>query len=757
MHGWVTIGFKGDTKDLEKDIKRAESELRRYESEAERLTKQKTKAEIDLSEYEKEKAIIKELTNDSLKYAQSQSEIEIHLKQENALLSELDQKYSKQLGTLQEINGKIKSNTNNQELMKNKVQELNKELAKAKGFGDIRGQLEGIGNSMSNVIHKVAKWGLAIFGIRSAYRFVRLAVSELTAHNEQLATDIQYVRYALASTLEPIIMRIVKWAQLALYYLAYIIKAWTGKNPFKSANKGLEKTTSGLKSANKEAKKLEKTLAGFDEMNILQKDGSVASGGGGGGVGGAMPSVDLADLDNVKIPKWIQWIAKNKKIVLGFFKGLATAIAGIKLAKFITELTKMNDAMKLTKQVGIALMITGIMVLVKEISSLIFHWDELSTKEKIWKIALAALGAAIIAFGYAIAAGISAATLGIGAIIAAVVALITTIASLIIKLAKEEKGIKSVTKAQEDLTEAKEKAKEAEDEYITAIKEDEEAQKDLKDAQNETGYSGKKLYEQVQNGTLTYKEMNAEQRRVYEAYRRTQTASERLKTAENNLKTATDNLKIAQWEERLATDNQAESFSKGGKKATTFRDDVIKAWRDGKLETKDAQKLIGKAMSGMSKDAEKTFTKDLPSDIQSGLDPWKYKSFWQKFKNDWKRQLSELNGTVSIGVAVGGFRIGSKLKKIFSAKGAIVTPPKLAVGGVVNRPGQGVSLGNAIIGEAGAEGVIPLTDSQQMALLGEAIGRYITINANITNTMNGRVISREVQKIQNQNDFVANR
>lgn len=82
--------------------------------------------------------------------------------------------------------------------------------------------------------------------------------------------------------------------------------------------------------------------------------------------------------------------------------------------------------------------------------------------------------------------------------------------------------------------------------------------------------------------------------------------------------------------------------------------------------------------------------------------------------------------------------------------------PRLAKGGIINQPGRGVMVGGAIGGEAGREGVIPLTDSQQMALLGEAIGKYITINANITNTMNGRVISRELQKIQNANDFAYN-
>lgn len=83
--------------------------------------------------------------------------------------------------------------------------------------------------------------------------------------------------------------------------------------------------------------------------------------------------------------------------------------------------------------------------------------------------------------------------------------------------------------------------------------------------------------------------------------------------------------------------------------------------------------------------------------------------------------------------------------------------PKLAKGGIINMPGRGTLVGSAIAGESGREAVLPLTDSQQMELLGEAIGKYITINANITNTMNGRIISRELQKISNENSFAGNR
>ena len=82
--------------------------------------------------------------------------------------------------------------------------------------------------------------------------------------------------------------------------------------------------------------------------------------------------------------------------------------------------------------------------------------------------------------------------------------------------------------------------------------------------------------------------------------------------------------------------------------------------------------------------------------------------------------------------------------------------PRLATGGIINMPNRGVMLGGAIAGESGAEGVIPLTDSQAMETLGEAIGRYITINANIVNSMNGRIISKELQRIKGQQDFAYN-
>lgn len=86
-----------------------------------------------------------------------------------------------------------------------------------------------------------------------------------------------------------------------------------------------------------------------------------------------------------------------------------------------------------------------------------------------------------------------------------------------------------------------------------------------------------------------------------------------------------------------------------------------------------------------------------------------------------------------------------------------VKMPKLAVGGIINNPGRGVPYHGATIGERGAEAVVPLTQGQQMELLGETIGRYVTINLTNVTQLDGRQIARKVDKISQNNDFVFNR
>lgn len=266
--------------------------------------------------------------------------------------------------TIQEYELKAEKLTNQLASLRKKQEDLN-----ATNLSGISAQLSNIGNGVESVIKKVTRWGLALFGIRSMYSFIRSSMSTLSGYNDQLATDIEYIRFVLASTLQPVIERIIQLVYTLLQYIGYIAKAWFGVNIFANAsakafnknNKAIAGSTSNAKKLNKE---LQKTLAGFDEMNILQENKDTDTGGGGsaGGGGISAPSMDLSNWEDVKIPKWIQWIADHKKEVLDFFVQLGLLIAGIKLAKFLMTLGVSASVIG-----GIIALVGGLIIFIKGI------------------------------------------------------------------------------------------------------------------------------------------------------------------------------------------------------------------------------------------------------------------------------------------------------------------------------------------------------------------------------------------------------
>lgn len=171
---------------------------------------------------------------------------------------------------------------------------------------------------------------------------------------------------------------------------------------------------------------------------------------------------------------------------------------------------------------------------------------------------------------------------------------------------------------------------------------------------------------------------------------------------------------------------------------------------DSIRKTKDFQKATEHSFNEIASTSSSKM-KSVKGDINSALDKNNYQTKGNLLKNWWNGLINGLTSSFSISFGLNGVSIGKK-----AAKGAIVTYPKLAAGGIINLPGRGVPVGGAVGGERGAEGVIPLTDSQQMEKLGEAIGKYITVNNVLNNYMNSRLISREIKKSDNESDFAFN-
>lgn len=226
--------------------------------------------------------------------------------------------------------------------LQKKQAKLNQEQANMRKL-DLSGVQEGlnnVNNGIQSAVKKVAKWGLALFGIRTAYNAIRGAMSTLSQYDTQMASNIEYIRYALASSLQPVIQTILNLVVKLLQYINYIAKVWTGKSLFKTAD-AFKNAQKNAKSLNKE---LSKTTASFDEINTVS---SSSSSGGGGGADISAPNVDLTGIQG-EIPSWVQWIADNKDLLISALLGIAGGIIAIKLG------------VDLLMGLGIGLIIAGI-------------------------------------------------------------------------------------------------------------------------------------------------------------------------------------------------------------------------------------------------------------------------------------------------------------------------------------------------------------------------------------------------------------
>lgn len=242
--------------------------------------------------------------------------------------------------------------------LRKKQTKLNQEQAN-KGKLDLSGVQDGIDNvnkGLNKTIKKVAKWSLAIFGVRSAYMAVRSAMSTISQYEDGMKNNIDYIKYALAYTLKPIVEWILNAVVKLLQYVNYIAKAWTGKNLFKTAD-AFKNAQKGAKGLNKE---LQKTTASFDEMNILQDTKS----GGGSGADITAPNIDLTGIQG-EVPQWLKWIVDNKDLIIESLFGIAGGIIAIKLGA------------DLLMGLGIGLIIAGIVKMVKAIIDFIKDpsWD----------------------------------------------------------------------------------------------------------------------------------------------------------------------------------------------------------------------------------------------------------------------------------------------------------------------------------------------------------------------------------------------
>lgn len=670
MNGKVVISCELNTKELEKDIKTSEKELQRYEKEAEELTKAKARAEIDLQPYEEAKQKLQQMKSEyqslneqALKVDTSTKEglasyKEIHAKigQISNNMSEYQQKvsegnagYTAAKQNLNEINKKIESNSNSQGMLNNRIGEMRAKLAKKEGLDNIKKSFGEINKNLKDTVKNVAKWALAILGVRSAYNAVRNAMSTISQYDDQLSGNLDYIKYALAYSIKPIIDTILNLVVKLLQYVNYIAKAWTGKDLFKGAD-AFDQARKNAKGLNKE---VEKTTASFDEMNVLQ----APSESGGGGDIGPSASFDLTGFQG-EVPAWLQWIVDNKDIILAVIAGVTAGLLAWQLG------------LSGIQALGIGIAVAGIVLAIESLLAYIQDpsWENFG--KIITGIGLAVAGVAL-AFGAwpVVIAG-------------AIVAIVSIIVSNWDKIKEFFQNAIDWLKGKSD------KVHEKFGDLLGGV------------------YDS--IVDIFQNVLDIFDNVFTTLKGVFDG--------------------------IIQFVKGVFTGNWKQVWDGLVKIFSSVFNGLVGIVKNVLNIIWNLINTVALTVAQVVVELFKTVVNGVLKVIETVL-------------NTPIKTINKLIGVIN---KVPGINLGTL---------PTFKLPRLAKGAVINQPGRGIPVGygQAVAGEKGQEGVLPLTDSQQMQLLGEAIGRYVTINANITNTMNGRVISRELQKVNNTNDFAFNR
>ena len=565
--------------------------------------------------------------------------------------------FDEQSNQAKHLRSEIEKTANQLQNLKKKQNELEKSTF-SKQLQNIPKIMEDVSNRTTNILNKITRWGLALFGIRSAYMFIRQAMSTLSQYNEQLATDVEYIRFALATTLQPVIESLIQLVYKLLAYTSMLAKAWFGVDLFANATiEAFNKSEKSLGGAVKNAKELKKQLAGFDEMNILQDTSS--SGGGGGTSGIKTPSFDLSAMQDVKVPSWLQWIFDNGDKIAEILLGIGMALVALKAG--LDPLTSL----------GIGLIVVGVYEALKNLLDFIKNPTFENFVEVLKGIAIAVLGVGL-------------------AFSAWPVAVTGAVALIVIEIVKHFDFIKETL-----------------DNFLVWMDAN-----FLGGLKNLFGPLGELMY-------VPFRYFVGLAIHIFETFY-------------GGIKKVIDGIvKLFQGD-----------FTGG-------LSSIASGWLDILLApilgfAKSVRDIIPHILNAFQEIGTKV------GDVLGGAFKRVMNSAIYSVENMMSSPINSINRLIDTINQVPNINI-KRLPQI--------SLPRLAKGTILNNPGVGVPVasGSAIAGEAGREAYLPLTDTQLLEELGSTIGKYITINANITNSMNGRIISRELQKINAENNFAFNK
>lgn len=669
MDGEITIGTSLSTDKFDRQVAQLE---RKMQKEEEKKIVLQAKIEVQEQEFETARQKTDELADAYQRLEQLQKVIasgnatpqQFTMAQElqgtYGSLEQLGTQFDKALTKQDAIEQKVAQTKFRYDEINAKVSEYKQKIENVKiekqvaDVEKLKSGFNNVGSSIQGAVKHVARLALGIFGIRSAFMFLRRASSDLASYDQQYATNLEYIRYALTQMIAPVLQWIVNLAAKLLGYINAIMQGWFGINLFsRGSAKNFQKMKAGASGASKAVKQIKKDLAGFDEINKLTDQSDTGTSAGAGGVG--MPSFDLSAMQG-EPPAWLQWIIDNKDLILSILAGIAAGLLAIKLgASGIQAL-------------GIGVMVAGI---VYTIQSLLKY-----LKDPSWEN-----------FGKVIQ-GIGIAILGLGILIGNVPLIVAGAIVLIVgTIIKHWEEIKSFLQGGIDWLKGK------------------------------SDWVHQMFGDTIGN--------------IYDTF------VENLQLILNWFDMTFTNIKrifdgLIQFIKGVFTGDWKMAWE-GVKKIFG----AIWNWIKNTLKT--VLQIAWNTVKGIASRVGETISNVFKAIVNGVL------SAIERVLNSPIRAVNRLIGVIN---AVPGINLSTL---------PTFNLPRLKVGGIINMPNKGTMVGGAAIGgEAGREGVIPLTDQQAMAQLGAEIGRNVVVNLTNITKVGNRQIAREIKQINAEQEFAYN-
>lgn len=160
---------------------------------------------------------------------------------------------------------------------------------------------KGLKSTIGGALSAVKRLAPALLAARGIMGILRKAVSAYMEQNQELSQKLSNAWTGLGNLLGPIITKMVNLVASAVAYFTKFLSllGLTGKT-------ASSQISSAGSAAGKETKKLQRQLASFDELNILNSKEDNSSGSGSGGGAGY-------DMGDVKLPDFAQLMAEQIK------------------------------------------------------------------------------------------------------------------------------------------------------------------------------------------------------------------------------------------------------------------------------------------------------------------------------------------------------------------------------------------------------------------------------------------------------------